>query len=243
MHHVFQPAPEPKMAQQRFWHILALSLLLLGCTQEGENTRNSRADARQLPEESDAEKSLAQAQQADASDGIEEPVTVANYYVRNDWDEEVQLAATDLAGQPVQLVTDRVAARSEALIFHVLEGSGGHAMPSNFFQSFTASRGGTAFHEGVRDYEWPRAEGAAEVERYRLVLSPPVSYACEEAADCTVKDVGNCCGYYPRCVNVDSPTSEPVCAPDVASVCGWPDITHCTCVENRCRSMQDDREV
>ncbi len=30
--------------------------------------------------------------------------------------------------------------------------------------------------------------------------------SCKTDADCTVKDVGNCCGYYPACVNVNART-------------------------------------
>ena len=73
-------------------------------------------------------------------------------------------------------------------------------------------------------------------------------YFCSIDSDCVVKDVHNCCGYYPRCVNKDY-------VPDIeavkrecqnkggASVCGYPDITHCRCIENICRSMQGDSIV
>ncbi|HJT98528.1 MAG TPA: hypothetical protein VJ696_09455, partial [Rhodanobacteraceae bacterium] len=33
-----------------------------------------------------------------------------------------------------------------------------------------------------------------------------VDYTCRTDADCAVKDVGNCCGRYPACVNRESPT-------------------------------------
>jgi hypothetical protein len=77
----------------------------------------------------------------------------------------------------------------------------------------------------------PRAGGpAAEVD-----------YTCRADADCVVKDVGNCCGYYPACVNRDSPTfPERVQAEcektGMASVCGWPVIKGCACVEGRCEA-------
>ena len=66
-----------------------------------------------------------------------------------------------------------------------------------------------------------------------------VDYACTTDADCAVKDVGNCCGYYPACVNKDSPTfPEQVkaeCAKnDMMATCGFAEIEGCQCVENRC---------
>lgn len=68
-----------------------------------------------------------------------------------------------------------------------------------------------------------------------------VDYTCTTDADCAVKDVGNCCGYYPACVSVDSPTfPEQVkaeCAKnDMQSVCGFRDIAGCVCVEGRCEA-------
>lgn len=74
-------------------------------------------------------------------------------------------------------------------------------------------------------------------------LRETVDFACEQAADCEIKNVGNCCGYYPRCVSVGSPTPPVECDEGVSSVCGWPDISHCECVENTCRSMQGDSEI
>ena len=68
-----------------------------------------------------------------------------------------------------------------------------------------------------------------------------VDYSCTTDADCAVKDVGNCCGYYPACVNTNSPTfPEQVkaeCAQnDMQSVCGFRDIEGCSCVEGRCEA-------
>ena len=70
--------------------------------------------------------------------------------------------------------------------------------------------------------------------------SVKIDLACSSDADCTVKDVGNCCGHYPACVNVDSPTDpEGVrarCGKNgMASVCGFPVIASCQCVAGRCK--------
>lgn len=65
--------------------------------------------------------------------------------------------------------------------------------------------------------------------------------SCTTDADCTVKNVGNCCGYYPACVNVDSPTDpegvQAKCAAEGrAGVCGFPEITGCHCVQGSCKA-------
>jgi len=66
-----------------------------------------------------------------------------------------------------------------------------------------------------------------------------VDMSCKTDADCTVKNVGNCCGYYPACVNRNSPTDpagvQANCAKQgMASVCGWAEISSCSCVQGRC---------
>ena len=71
-----------------------------------------------------------------------------------------------------------------------------------------------------------------------------IDASCRTSADCTVKDVGNCCGYYPACVNVDSPTDprgvQAQCAKSgMASVCGFQEIRGCQCVQGQCRSGDD----
>jgi hypothetical protein len=65
--------------------------------------------------------------------------------------------------------------------------------------------------------------------------------SCRVASDCSVKNVGNCCGYYPACVNrdavVDPDAVRAACERSgMASVCGWRDIQSCECVHNQCRA-------
>lgn len=72
-----------------------------------------------------------------------------------------------------------------------------------------------------------------------------VDYRCQTDADCEIKDVGNCCGYYPSCVNADSATfPEQVKAACEAegrmSVCGFPELKGCRCVDNRCEGIRGD---
>ncbi len=70
--------------------------------------------------------------------------------------------------------------------------------------------------------------------------------SCRTDADCTVKNVGNCCGYYPACVNVNAKTDpaavQAQCAKSgMAGVCGFPDIRGCSCVQGQCKA--DSRVV
>ena len=66
--------------------------------------------------------------------------------------------------------------------------------------------------------------------------------SCRVASDCEVKNVGNCCGYFPACVNKDA-TVDPDAVraqcerSGMASVCGWQDIQSCDCVQNQCRAV------
>jgi hypothetical protein len=63
--------------------------------------------------------------------------------------------------------------------------------------------------------------------------------SCGSDSDCEIKDVHNCCGYYPRCVNKNAKTDvalvESICKNQgIASVCGFPSIDYCACEKNLC---------
>ncbi len=84
------------------------------------------------------------------------------------------------------------------------------------------------------------------------LLGPPikagdaVDYSCRVDADCAIKDVGNCCGTYPTCVNRDSPTFPERVRDECekqgkVGVCGFPAVKACACVEGRCSNLTDDR--
>lgn len=71
-----------------------------------------------------------------------------------------------------------------------------------------------------------------------------VDKSCRSDADCTVKNVGNCCGYYPACVNVGSRTDpagvQASCqAKGMMSVCGFAEISGCSCVKGQCAANQE----
>lgn len=87
----------------------------------------------------------------------------------------------------------------------------------------------------------PKAPTAAR--KGEAAATGEVDYSCSTDADCAVKDVGSCCGYYPACVNKDSPTfPEQVKAACAASgrsgICGFPSISGCQCVEGRCTAQR-----
>lgn len=68
-----------------------------------------------------------------------------------------------------------------------------------------------------------------------------VDRTCQSDADCAVKDVGSCCGYYPACVNKDSRTDPAAvkaqcAASGMASVCGFQEIAACTCSAGTCQA-------
>lgn len=70
---------------------------------------------------------------------------------------------------------------------------------------------------------------------------PEVDRSCSVDSDCSIKNVGNCCGYFPACVNKDSPTFPELVAKQcaeqgVAGICGFPEIRACACVEGRCEA-------
>lgn len=74
-----------------------------------------------------------------------------------------------------------------------------------------------------------------------------VDFSCSVDADCTVKNVGNCCGAAPACVNVASRTDpQAVMAQCQASgrmsVCGSRQISGCQCLSGKCaaKSVQID---
>lgn len=63
--------------------------------------------------------------------------------------------------------------------------------------------------------------------------------SCKTNADCAVKNVGNCCGAMPACVNKDSPTDpaavQAACsAKGMMGVCGFQEISACQCDQGQC---------
>ena len=69
-----------------------------------------------------------------------------------------------------------------------------------------------------------------------------IDTSCRQDSDCVVKDVHNCCGYFPQCVNksaaTDSALVQRICREQgLAGGCGFPAIESCECRNNRCSSV------
>ena len=72
---------------------------------------------------------------------------------------------------------------------------------------------------------------------------PRIDTKCQQDSDCSKKDVGNCCGYFPKCVNKDfEPNLEAMklwCQVNGSvGVCGWADFDSCQCQEGVCEEVQ-----
>ena len=77
----------------------------------------------------------------------------------------------------------------------------------------------------------------------RVREAPAIDYSCKADTDCTVKNVGNCCGEMPACVNKDSPADpaavQSQCAKDGRmGACGFRAISSCSCSAGRCRPAE-----
>lgn len=69
-----------------------------------------------------------------------------------------------------------------------------------------------------------------------------INRSCQIDNDCVIKDVRNCCGAYPQCVNaraqVDLDFVRQACEKEgVAGVCGYPAIDSCKCVNSKCQGV------
>jgi len=78
----------------------------------------------------------------------------------------------------------------------------------------------------------------------RVREAPTIDYACKEDRDCTIKNVGNCCGAMPACVSKDSPVDpaavQSQCAKDGRmGACGFRQISACSCNAGKCEASGD----
>ncbi len=86
---------------------------------------------------------------------------------------------------------------------------------------------------------YPDAAGTCVKKEAREEKVANLDYSCSTDTDCTVKNIGNCCGYFPACINKNSePDPERVKADcekrGKVSVCGFPEIESCSCSEGKC---------
>ncbi|MET0285188.1 MAG: hypothetical protein ABW352_11990 [Polyangiales bacterium] len=67
---------------------------------------------------------------------------------------------------------------------------------------------------------------------------PPGQFSCKTNNECTIRNVGSCCGYFPRCANANAIFTPPSCSDGVAGVCGFPNIDSCRCELGQCVGLQ-----
>ena len=87
---------------------------------------------------------------------------------------------------------------------------------------------------------WANPAAADSIADYEASIND----TCQTDADCAVKDIHNCCGYYPACTNRDAKTDRnrvrAICAGQgLSGICGFPAISGCRCVENKCTDFYD----
>src|SRR3989344_796738 len=66
-----------------------------------------------------------------------------------------------------------------------------------------------------------------------------IDYSCSKDSDCEIKDIRNCCGYFPSCVNKNFRPNlklvDELCKKeDKLSICGFREIQSCECINNKC---------
>lgn len=66
-----------------------------------------------------------------------------------------------------------------------------------------------------------------------------IDFSCGSDSDCEIKDVHNCCGYYPMCVNINAKVDpdfvNKACRDEgIGSACGFRSIDSCRCVDGKC---------
>lgn len=66
-----------------------------------------------------------------------------------------------------------------------------------------------------------------------------INIECETNLDCAIKDIHNCCGYYPKCVNIEFETKvnlvRDLCkVSQKMPICGFQTINSCACINGRC---------
>jgi len=72
--------------------------------------------------------------------------------------------------------------------------------------------------------------------------------SCQNDSDCVVLNVGNCCGYLPKCLNKaakpDPQYVKALCQKNgLSSVCGFLHVTSCKCENNRCEAASQGAPV
>lgn len=94
----------------------------------------------------------------------------------------------------------------------------------------------------------PAVQTPEATERKVATDASAPSRSCRTDSDCAVKNVGNCCGAFPMCVNKDAKTDpasvQAQCAKaGVASICGFQEVSGCQCVKGQCENLTSGAAV
>ena len=103
-----------------------------------------------------------------------------------------------------------------------------------------ASAPGTPADAQVADPAPPKSTQLPPEVETSSRAAPKLKTSCQTDADCTVKNVGNCCGAMPACVSKDSPVDPAAVKAECArtgtmSTCGFKDIQACSSVSGTCQ--------
>lgn len=103
------------------------------------------------------------------------------------------------------------------------------------------------FGDGTKCEEWDFYNGNCNKgDSIYLTFSDyhaAIDTSCNSIEDCVIKDVRNCCGYYPKCVNKNFEPASPEfvakrCELEgLFSSCGFPAFEGCECRDHNCVSV------
>ena len=84
-------------------------------------------------------------------------------------------------------------------------------------------------------------KGDALLQEYEASLDN----SCQTSNECVIANVGNCCGYYPACLNENAKPNPDyvrrICdQASIGGVCGFPSIESCECVNSKCEIVPLD---
>jgi hypothetical protein len=91
--------------------------------------------------------------------------------------------------------------------------------------------------------------GATAASTRPIVAQTNTGRSCNTDADCTIKDVGSCCGYRPQCLNKETPTfpeqvKEQCAREGRVSTCGMLAVSGCQCHSGKCDNvLQSDESM
>lgn len=112
------------------------------------------------------------------------------------------------------------------------------APPSSASAGAVASDAPQTAARAAPDKPRPRMGGPLPAER----IAAKIDRSCRTDADCAVRDVRNCCGAMPSCVNADAKIDPNRVQEDCKrgggfAVCGFPAIEGCKCASGQCVAL------